>query len=320
MHISMATSAGKAGQPNEDFAGAVPGAVVLLDGAGIPDTESICSHGVAWYTHRLGGALLGRLSRDDGQDLATILATAIGELAADHRDTCDITNPSSPQATVAMVRAHQGRLDYLLLADSFLLLDQLDDGPRVLTDEREVTTRRTCTAALDGVVRGTPEYDRVRDSCVDALRARRNQPGGYWIAKDDPHAAEEALTGSRPLDDLNSVALLSNGASRIVSPYGLTDWPGVVDLLVANGPAEIIRRVRRTEARTAQDPDALIPDDATVAHCTRSPRSDRLPVDAVRTREAQTRRGPRQVDRDQPDEHPGEPRRQRTFVENASGE
>ncbi|MPZ24714.1 MAG: hypothetical protein GEU28_14575, partial [Dehalococcoidia bacterium] len=188
MHVSMATSAGKAGQPNEDFAGAVPGAAVLLDGAGIPGTESICSHGVAWYTHRLGGALLGRLSRDDGRDLAAILATTIGEIAADHRGTCDITNPSSPQATVVIVRAHRGRLDFLLLADSFLVLDQVCGGPQVIADEREVTTRRICSAPLDGVPRGTPEYDRIRDSCIEAMQARRNQPGGYWIAKDDPHA------------------------------------------------------------------------------------------------------------------------------------
>ncbi|MGH9252658.1 MAG: hypothetical protein ACRD0W_24550 [Acidimicrobiales bacterium] len=197
MHVSMATSAGKAGQPNEDFAGAVPDAAVLLDGAGIPGTESICSHGVAWYTHRLGGALLGRLSRDDGRDLAAILATTIGEIAAEHRGTCDITNPSSPQATVVMVRAHRGRLDYLLLADSFLVLDQVGGGPQVITDEREVTARRICSAPLEGVPLGTPEYDRIRDSCIEALQARRNQPGGYWIAKDDPHAAEEAVTGSR---------------------------------------------------------------------------------------------------------------------------
>jgi hypothetical protein len=268
----MATSVGKAGQPNEDFAGAVPGAAVLLDGAGIPATESICSHGVAWYTHRLGGALLGRLSRDDGRDLAAILATTIGEIAADHRGSCDITNPSSPQATVMIVRAHRGRLDYLLLADSFLVLDQVCGGPQVITDEREVTTRRICSASLDGVPRGTPEYDRIRESCIEALRARRNQPGGYWIAKDDPHAAEEAVTGSRPLHDLDSVALLSNGASRIVSPYGLTDWPGVVELLGANGPADIIRRVRRAEARTSGGPVAGVPDDATVAHCTHLPR------------------------------------------------
>ncbi len=268
MHVSMATSAGEPGQPNEDFVGAVPGAAVLLDGAGIPGTESICSHGVAWYTHRLGGALLGRLSRDDGQDLAAILATTIDEVAAEHRGTCDLTNPSSPQATVLMLRAHRGRLDYLLLADSFLVLDQVRGGPQVITDEREVAARRSCVAPLDGVPRGTPEYDRIRDSCIEALWARRNHPGGYWIAKDDPHAAMEAVTGTRPLRDLDSVALLSNGASRIVSPYGLTDWPGVVELLGAHGPADVIRRVRQAEARSCEDPDAPVADDATVAHCT----------------------------------------------------
>jgi hypothetical protein len=267
----MATDASAAGRPNEDFAGAVPGAAVLLDGAGIPGTESICSHGVAWYTHRLGGALLGRLSRGDGQDLAAILATTIDEIAADHRDTCDITHPASPQATVAMVRAQRDRLDYLVLADTFLVLDQVRGGPQVITDGREITARRLCAAPLAGVPRGTPEYDRTRSACVEALRARRNQPGGYWLAKDDPRAAEEAVTGSRPLPDLDSVALLSNGASRIVSPYGLTDWPGVLDLLGAHGPAAIIGRVRQAEAHTCAGPDARVPDDATVVHCTHLP-------------------------------------------------
>ncbi|MDG4757709.1 protein phosphatase 2C domain-containing protein [Micromonospora sp. WMMD710] len=268
MHIGLATSAGSAGRPNDDFVGAVPGAVVLLDGAGIPGAESLCSHGVAWYTRRLGDALLGQLSRDDGADLAGVLATAIGETAAEHSDTCDIADPASPQATVALVRAHRDRLDYLLLADCFLVLDQAHGAPQVLTDEREVLARRDCSAPLVGVASGTPEYERVRDSCVQAIRARRNQPGGYWIAKDDPRAAWEAVTGSRPLADLNGVVLLSNGASRIVDPYGLADWPGVLDLLGVGGPADVINRVRQAETR-AGGPDALAPDDATVAHCTR---------------------------------------------------
>ncbi|HTZ27827.1 MAG TPA: integrase [Streptosporangiaceae bacterium] len=267
MHVSMATSPAEAGQPNQDFTGAVPGAAVLLDGAGITGTESICCHGVAWYTHRLGGALLGRLSRDDGRDLAAILASAIGEIAADHRATCDITNPSSPQATVLIARARAGRLDYLLLADSFFVLDQVHGGPQVITDEREVTTRRVCSAPLDGIARGTPDYDRIRESCIQELRGRRNQHGGYWIAKDDPRAAAEAVTGRRMLHDLDSAALLSNGASRIVSPYGVTNWPGVLELLRASGPAEIIRRVRQAEARSPGSPHVAAPDDATVAHC-----------------------------------------------------
>jgi hypothetical protein len=259
----MATDGGHVGRSNEDFTGAVPGAVVLLDGAGIPGTESLCSHGVAWYTHRLGGALLGRLSRDDGQDLTTILAGAIGEIAADHRDTCDITNISSPQATVAIVRVHRGRLDHLVLGDSWLVLDQVHGGPQTVTDGREVAVRRVCTAPMAGVPVGTPEYDRIRSTCVEAIRARRNQPGGYWIAKDDPHAATEAVTGSRPVSDLHGVALLSNGASRIVDAYDLTDWPGVLRLLGTHGPADIISSVRQFETGTPAEPD-----DVTVVHCT----------------------------------------------------
>ncbi|WP_433124337.1 hypothetical protein ACQPWW_19005 [Micromonospora sp. CA-240977] len=270
MHVSLATSAGRIDRRNEDFVGAVPGAVVLLDGAGIPGAESLCRHGVAWYTHRLGGALLGHLSPDDGRDLAAVLATAIDDVAAAHRHSCDIADPSSPQATVVLARAHRGRLDYLLLADSFLVLDQVHGGPQVITDEREVVARRNCSAPLSGVARHTPEYDRVRAACATALRGRRNRPGGYWIAKDDPRAAREAVTGSRSLADLNGIVLLSNGVSRIVDSYNQTDWPGVLDLLAADGPVGVIRRLRRAE--TDGGPDGSAPDDATVAYCTHLPR------------------------------------------------
>lgn len=261
----MATSAGHPGRANEDFVGAVPGAAVLLDGAGIPGTESICRHGVAWYTRRLGGLLLARLSGDDGRDLTAVLAEAIDEIAAEHRGTCDITNPSSPQATVLIARLQGPRLDYLVLADCFLVLGQVSGGPLIITDEREVTARRSCTAPLAEVARGTAEYERVRDQCIEALQARRNHAGGYWIAKDDPHAAEEAVTGSCPRPDLDSAALLSNGASRIVSPYALTSWPGLLELLGTGGPAEIIRRVRQAEAAVSHTPGSDVPDDATVA-------------------------------------------------------
>ncbi|MFY1615664.1 hypothetical protein [Micromonospora sp. WMMD736] len=239
----------------------------MLDGAGIPGTEGLCAHGVAWYTHRLGGALLGGLSRADGRGLVATLADAIGDTAAAHRHTCDIADPRSPQATVLMARAHRGRLEHLLLAESYLVLDRAGGGVRVLTDEREVVARRECSAPLAGVTPATPEYEHVRTSCAAALRARRNQPGGYWIAKDDPRAAWEAVTGSVAVDELNGIAVLSNGASRIVTPYGLTDWPGVRELLTADGPSGVIRRVREFEAEASGDPDALVPDDATVASC-----------------------------------------------------
>lgn len=258
----MATSPGHAGRPNEDFVGAVPGAVVLLDGAGIPGTESICHHGVAWYAHTLGAAVLGRLSRDPATELDTALADSIEQLAGQHRHTCDIADPSSPQATVAIVRFGVDHLDYLLLADSFVVVESAESGTQVLTDPREVEVRAECTTPLRGLTPGTPAYERELASVIDAFRARRNQPGGYWIAKDDPEAAARAVTGSVPLDQLSGVALLSNGASRIVDPYRLADWPEALGLIRTNGPDEILRQVRKADRQTDREPD-----DATVAYC-----------------------------------------------------
>ena len=157
-----ATSPGH-GRPNEDFVGDVPGAAVLLDGAGIPGTEAICRHGVVWCSHSLGAALLARLAREGGTDLVAALADSIDEAAGHHRHTCDIANPSSPQSTVAMIRFEDNRADFLVLADVYVVLDMVDALPQVVTDTREVNVRRECTTALHGVPAGS-RRPRRRDS------------------------------------------------------------------------------------------------------------------------------------------------------------
>jgi hypothetical protein len=260
MKVAMATSPGH-DRPNEDFVGAVPGAVVVIDGAGIPGMDSVCSHGVAWYAHTLGATVLGQLSRAPGTELVAGLGDAIDHVAALHRHSCDLASPISPQATVAMMRLHQERVDYLVLADVYIVLETSGSGPRVIVDPREVEAQNEASSLLDGLTHGTPEYDAAMSSAIEALRARRNRPGGYWIAKDDAEAAGQAVAGSIPLEQLDGVALLTNGASRIVDPYGLADWPAVLGLLRMNGPDEILRRIRETET------EAQRPDDATVAFC-----------------------------------------------------
>jgi len=86
----------------------------------------------------------------------------------------------------------------------------------------------------------------------------------------DPSAADEAIVGDAPIGDLASVALLSDGASRIVDLFSLTDWPGVAALLGSGGTGELIRRVRAAEdedPRGARWPRGKAHDDATVAYC-----------------------------------------------------
>ncbi|WP_345570719.1 integrase [Nonomuraea rosea] len=245
--------------PNEDFTGALPAAAVLIDGAGIPGSESTCRHGVAWYAARLGGGLLGLLASVGDRGLPALLAEAIEQVTDAHRDTCDVADPISPSATVAVLRLSGGLAEYLVLGDSVLVLDRADGTPLVVSDPREVIISRSYEPALAAAARGGDEYQRIlRD-----LRANRNQPGGFWLAKDDPGAADEAITGSCPIAELTGAVLLSNGASRIEDRFGLAGWPEVMAVLASSGPGEIIRRVRQAEAR-----DGVAADDATIAYCT----------------------------------------------------
>ncbi|MFG1947262.1 integrase [Nonomuraea sp. NPDC048826] len=259
MRVAMATVAKRADRANEDFAGAVPSAAVLIDGAGIPGTASICRHGVAWYASRLAGSLLGLLSLVPDRSLAALLAEAIEQVTDDHRETCDVADPISPSAAVAVLRVSGGLAEYLVLGDAVLVVDRADGAPLVVADPREVIISRSYEPAIEAAARGSDEHRRLlRD-----LRAHRNRPGGFWVAKDDPRAADEAITGSCPIAASTGAALLSNGAGRIVDRFRLAGWPEVMAVLASKGPAEIIRRVRQAEAR-----HAVAADDATVIHCT----------------------------------------------------
>lgn len=260
MRVTMASvAAARAGRRNEDFTGAVPAAAVLLDGAGIPGADAVCRHGVAWYATRLGGSLLSLLALHPDRGLPELLAEAIELVSDAHRDSCDIAHPISPSAAVAILRLAGGRAEFLVLGDSTIVLGRADEAPLVVNDPREVIIAESYRVALAATAEGSPAYQEL----LRKLRANRNQPGGFWLAKDDPGAAERAITGSQPIAGLTSAVLLSNGATRIVDRFGLADWPEVLAILAADGPDEVIHRVRRAEAS-----HGVAPDDATIAHCT----------------------------------------------------
>lgn len=259
MRVTLVSAAASTGRLNEDFIGAVPTAAVLIDGAGIPGAEPICRHGVAWYAGRLGGYLLSLVSLRHRRSLPTLLAEAITQVTDDHRDTCDVADPISPSAAVTILRLSDGRAEHLVLGDAVLVLDRTGAAPLVVSDPRELIISRSYLPALEAAGAGSDEYARIlRD-----LRANRNRPGGFWVAKDDPRAADEAITGSCPLSELSGAALLSNGASRITDRFGLADWSEVMAVLASSGPADIIDRVRQAELR-----HAVSADDASIAYCT----------------------------------------------------
>jgi hypothetical protein len=247
MRVTWATDEGSPRRGNEDFVASAPGAVVVLDGCGLPlGTDLGCVHGTAWFARSLGVRLLSRLVdglpgtppssppvgppegtyRPDERPLVGRLAGAIADVAASHRATCDLRRPTTPAATVLALRMRGDLVDYLVLADSTLLLE----GPGGL---REIT-------------------------------------GGHYYAASDPAAARYAITGTVPRRGLRDAYLLTDGATRLADLFGLTDWQGLATTVREQGPAALIARTRdaeRTDPRATRWPRGKPHDDATVAHC-----------------------------------------------------
>ncbi|MCW2915763.1 MAG: hypothetical protein JWN52_3831 [Actinomycetia bacterium] len=244
---------------------------MVLDGAGSPaGLDSGCFHSVAWYARTLGGLLAGAIA-DRRLSLTEALAVSIDAVNAAHRGTCDLANPHSPSATVLVARAAGDRLEYLVLSDSTLIVELADDDPLIVTDARlaGVYGKLDAPARLPPLGSGDLAADLFEH--VRKLAAYRNQPGGFWVASINPAAATQALTGSVPLDQVEAVALLSDGATRTADRFGLSTWADVLAVLRKDGPQELIRRTREAEAgdpRGERWSRSKATDDATAAYWT----------------------------------------------------
>lgn len=228
---------------DEDAAGVLGEVAVVLDGAGVPQRfRAGCHHSVAWYSHTLAAHLLLR-AYDPARTLREALADAITAVRDLHADQCDL-DAGSPSATVVAVRRREDRLEHLVLCDSSLLLHHCDGTVRRITDDR-----------VDHLV--------LADHSAPSVEAMRNAPGGFWLARHEPEAADEALTGSVPLADLRAVHLVSDGITRAIDRLGL-HTPASLSETLLTAPEELLEQLRTTER--ALDParrPRKIHDDAT---------------------------------------------------------
>lgn len=270
MRVSLATEPANPAHGNEDFVVATPSAVVLLDGVGTPKGSTTgCVHGVVWFVQQLGITLLSLITEDDRATLTRCLAKAIKHVNWLHYNTCDLTHPGTPSATVVALRSRAESVDYLVLADSTLVLDLLG-GVRAFTDDREAQVGQRLRPRMDSLPGGTREHEAAHREYVEALRSYRNTAGGFWAASTEPQAAAQAFSGSVPRTQVRAAALLSDGASRLVDRFKLVTWEEALKTLDAHGPWELIRQVRAAEdsdPRGQRWPRGKLYDDATIAYC-----------------------------------------------------
>ncbi|WP_314416484.1 hypothetical protein [Streptomyces sp. DSM 40484] len=189
-------------------------------------------------------------------------------MAAKH-PLCDLQNPGTPSATVAVLRQREGFFDHLVLADSPIVLE-VNQGFSVITDLRVDEILPDLKAEVGRYETHTAEHRKALRRLVLAQRQTRNTAAGYWVAASGSEAAEHALTGSTPAEDLSAAALLSDGAACLVTDYAMATWAEVFRTLRNGGPRELIDTVRKVEATDPHGqrwPRYKSGDDASVAFC-----------------------------------------------------
>ncbi|CAO0836020.1 hypothetical protein GCM10010298_17390 [Streptomyces microflavus] len=266
MRVSIDTLPGGA-NPNEDWVAGTPSLAIVLDGLSTAGLTTGCSHGVPWYVAHLGGQLLACLA-DPDRSLSEGLSEALERVAHLHPE-CDLKNPGTPSATVAVLRRRYELLDHLVLADSPIVL-ATNEGFTVLTDLRVDSVLPELRAEVERHETHTARHREALQRFVLAQRQVRNTPEGYWVAAGDARAAAHALTSSTPLKEVHDAVVMSDGVSRLVTEYRTASWADVFTTLRSSGPRKLIQNVRDTEATDPTGrrwPRYKSGDDAAVAYC-----------------------------------------------------
>ncbi|ANB08522.1 hypothetical protein SAM40697_4564 [Streptomyces ambofaciens] len=260
MRTELVSEPGQADHPNEDFASVgLPasgqgGSIVVLDGVTPPRSGTGCLHSVPWFTARLGGALTELTVSLPDVPLVEALSRAIAHTAAAHAETCDLSHPRTPQATVVLARWSPASVEYLVLSDSALLVESPDG---------------TVTGLLDDRLARLPRSALATEALVDANL--RNREGGFFTAAADPAVAERAVTGVLPRGEVRTLVALTDGAARWVETFREGDWAECLALVRKQGARALVDRVRELERADAAGTREFLGrgkthDDATVVY------------------------------------------------------
>jgi hypothetical protein len=261
---ARAIIAGRAGgdAPSQDRAYAIPGAVIVLDGASQPQAGI---HDGGWIAQTLGLDLAGRLTDDPAADLAQVLYAAIDDAAR----RFGLRPGEAPSTTVSIVRWSRATVDVLVLGDTPVVVRDARGRLHPVRDDRlaRLPGREGFEYGRRGAGFATENLDGWRD-WVEKQRRWRNCPDGYWIAEADPRAARQAIRRQWPRAYAVEVLIATDGVADGIDRYRRpASWEAALEL-AATDPQALVDLVHETEdadPRGERWPRYKLHDDKTVA-------------------------------------------------------
>ncbi|MBH8586385.1 MULTISPECIES: protein phosphatase 2C domain-containing protein [unclassified Thermoactinomyces] len=243
---------------NEDLIGWYKNYYWVLDGASVPKGLNVPMEiSTGWYVSKLNEGIIRAISSlREPFDLKDILRFAINYILENStikqfRNSGDIILPSS---TIGMVKIEENFLQYMVLGDSLILSD-VDQQIRCFTDERLKQIGRDMRNEINKLLKLGNGYqsnsvNKIKLDLVKLESSLRNTEEGYWIASEDPKAAEKAYTGKIFFEKNKDkhVLLMTDGFARAVTTLELFySWKDMLYFITENGLEPCLERIRKTE-------------------------------------------------------------------------
>jgi hypothetical protein len=226
-----------------------PGAVIVLDGASAFGPAAVSP---ATYADRLGSELASAVAVSADAPLPAILATAISATAS----ALELRDDHGPSSTVTIARISGADAHLLVLGDSYIAY-RCSGTTAVVTDDRIDQLNLPQEHRYRERLATGSGYDATHSATLRELqagqRARRNTPGGYWIASADPEAAAHATSLTLPAASLEWIVLATDGAIETARHLRLADWDAIARSDQA-GLSALLQRCHEWEENT--DPDS----------------------------------------------------------------
>lgn len=238
MKITSPTGASVQGtrHGNHDVWGHAADIVWVIDGA---TSSSPLKQGLSAsdYAQALDHALKETTSLRPDLALPELLEEAIARVSS------TAAGRSGHSATIALCRLTPGGVDWLVLGDSAVLID---DGHSVtlMQDNRLQSVSPELRQLKRTLVKEGAPDEEVRD-VVRQIRTQeerfRNRAGGFWVAASDPQAAREALHGRSA--GTSAVVLMTDGVTDGLEHEFWSTPRSLLSDLRASGPETTLARL-----------------------------------------------------------------------------
>ena len=167
-----------------------------------------------------------------------------------HIDKVDL-----PSASIAIVRINNEVLEYFLLGDCTLVLENNKGKSLIIKQELldKLDNKAKIEMAKLMINKGMNfiEAKQEINSLLVKHRLLKNTPNGYWTLEFDKNAIENSLCGCFDFVECEKALLMSDGFSAIFDNYNYTDVNNIISIVEKQGLQQIYKIIRFIEEEDA---------------------------------------------------------------------